>query len=467
MNAAFLIPHWLLPPFTEQWATTYLQVLFESFLFALGVPTAVYSLVIDADIKRVAQTLVKTRRYFLVTGLLYFAVFLIVWGIHPDPNPPPRCDSRSTQSTAMGSLPGDQKVTNASRESAANELVAPPPIQVNKEAAALGPVPLETAEAPTRAQIFKTIVAAISVTFLPCGVLVMGLRLNRQFKREKVIGNLADTLLETFESNHTLDAVALRDLTYLGEHGKAGDEKGLVLDVIDRLIDRVQKKVREENVTYHGYELESLIRQIPTMLDNSIQPGADQDYARAIEVLANVWRWLSGRKNIPEDALSTREAIKHLALKAVNYAGEDTALAYLEVSADCDSHLVFQIGLAALNADKHLLAVGALSKLEAMATNAIAEKQNPDVRRETRANLLGIAAYLAGDGHSGGLRAEQAVVSNENVFSPSVRKSLVDAFTYHYDAGRFEIADKIKLFETFLTLSGAVDVDRNIPSGDE
>ena len=45
----------MLPNYTEPWATTYLQVLFQSFLFALGVPTALYSLIIDNDIKRVAQ----------------------------------------------------------------------------------------------------------------------------------------------------------------------------------------------------------------------------------------------------------------------------------------------------------------------------------------------------------------------------------------------------------------------------
>lgn len=60
-----MILQWLfdwLPPYTEEWATTYLQVLFESFLFALGVPTAIYSLIVDNDIKRVAQTRVKARR---------------------------------------------------------------------------------------------------------------------------------------------------------------------------------------------------------------------------------------------------------------------------------------------------------------------------------------------------------------------------------------------------------------------
>ena len=79
-----LLTNWL-PPYTEQWATTYLQVLFQSFLFALGVPTAIYSLIVDNDIKRVAQTRIKARRYFLATALLYVAAFIIVWFLHPEP----------------------------------------------------------------------------------------------------------------------------------------------------------------------------------------------------------------------------------------------------------------------------------------------------------------------------------------------------------------------------------------------
>src|SRR6267378_2612864 len=75
-----------LPPYTEQWATTYVQILFQMCLFALGVPTAIYSLIIDNDIKRVAQTRVKARRYFLVSALLYVAAFIIVWFLHPEPS---------------------------------------------------------------------------------------------------------------------------------------------------------------------------------------------------------------------------------------------------------------------------------------------------------------------------------------------------------------------------------------------
>lgn len=410
MILAFEIPNWLLPPFTEQWATTYLQVLFESFLFALGVPTAIYSLIVDNDIKRVAQTRVKTRRYFLVTGLLYFSVFIIVWFIHPD--------------------------SNASR----------PPDSPH-----------------TLAHILKTFFAATTVTFLPFGVLMMGLRLNRQFKRERVINSLAETLLDTFETKDKLDAVALNDLSYLGEHGKAGEEKDLVLNVIDQLAERVQKRVREQNAEYHGFELEVLIRHIPTMLDNTTEPGNDQNYRRAGEVLTNIWRWLNKRGAVTDDALSTREAIRHLALRAVSRTSEETALAFLEAAGECDSHLVFEIGIAAFEDKKYLLAAAAFTKLEGIAGDAVAGNRGRDVQRETVSNLLGMTAHFASAGPSSFRRAETALQVNEEFFAPTLRRTLNDVFDYHYSAGRYETADKIMQLVVEAGKMKRVDLDRHIP----
>jgi hypothetical protein len=391
---AEILPDWItrglpwmtgwLPTYTEPWATTYLQLLFQSFLFALGVPTAIYSLIVDEDIKRVGQTRVKAKRFFWVTATLYVAVFILVWFIHPEKS---------------------------------------------------ADVP------PTGSSMAKSFFAAFTVTFLPAGVLIMGIRLNREFKREKVVRRLADALLENLNAKQSIDTVALRDLSFLGEHGRPGDEKDIVLNVIDQLTVNVQKKVKE-GMTYKGYELESLIRHLPTMLDNTNRPGNDQNFLRAVEVLANIWRWLTLRK-VSSDALSTREALKLLALRSVESMVEDTSLAYLELAAECDSHMVFDMRQAAIRTGKYRLASAALSKLEAMANNAIGDE---GVKREICANLLGIAADFAANGPSGIRRAETALRLNGELFKPSLRQALADAIDYQYNAGRFEIADKISLF---------------------
>jgi hypothetical protein len=453
MTAQWLLDslaNWL-PPYTEQWATTYLQVLFQSFLFALGVPTAIYSLIVDNDIKRVAQTRVKARRYFLATALLYVAAFIIVWFLHPDPS---AAASRAPVVRQEAVSERQEGITRHAPETGQPDAQVPETVS---ETGSGQPTPK-----PRPNAMFKSIFAAFTVTFLPFAVLITGLRLNSQFKRQKVVDHLASELLKSLDADRNIDTIVLRDLSYLGEHGQAGDEKEIVLNVIDRLAETVQFKVKTNVLRYSGYELESLIRHIPAMLDNTAQPGNDQNYRRAVEVLANIWRWL-GTRRVTDDALSTREALRHLALQSVERTAEDTSLAYLEIAADCDSHMVFDMGLAAIKSQKYTLAVAALTKLEAMASNALASTQAFDVKRETRSNLLGIAAYLAADGPSGSIRAETSLRLNEELFSPSLRHALADASDYHYDAGRFDIADKIRLLVAEAGKMKTVHLDRNLP----
>jgi hypothetical protein len=445
-----LLTKWL-PPYTEQWATTYLQVLFQSFLFALGVPTAIYSLIVDHDIKRVAQTRVKARRYFLATALLYVAAFIIVWFLHPEPSASASHFPEARQEAVSTS---QKKTPTPTSQIEQSETQVPERVSDTQSE--------QTAPRPGPNAMFKSIFAAFTVTFLPFAVLITGLRLNSQFKRQKVVDHLASELLRSLDADRNIDTIVLKDLSYLGEHGQAGDEKEIVLNVIDRLAETVQVKVKANVLRYSGYELESLIRHIPAMLDNNAQPGNDQNYRRAVEVLANIWRWL-GARTISDDALSTREALRHLALRSVERTAEDTALAYLEIAADCDSHMVFDMGLAAIRSQKYTLATAALTKLEAMSSNALAGTGVSDVGRETRSNLLGIAAYLAAEGPSGSIRAETSLRLNQELFWPSLRQVLADASDYHYDAGRFDTADKIRMLVAEAGKMETVDLDRAVP----
>lgn len=403
----YLMP-FSLPPFTEEWARTYLQVLFESFLFALGVPAAIYNL-IDSDIKHLTQTRARARRYFLVTALLYIVVFAIVWLIPPDPN----------------SQPG----------------MATP----------LGP-----------SSIIKSLVALATVTVLPFGVLVMGLWLNQQFEREKVIARLGNMLVANFKASGHLESMALKDLSYLGEHGRAGNEKRLVLDVLDRLARSVREQMADENTAYQGFELEGLIRHIPAMLDNSVEPGNEENYRRALDVLSNIWRCL-GTRRITDDSFSTRETIRHLALRAVEKTSEATVLAYLEIAADCDNQMVFDMGIAAFGVNKFLVATAALNKLEEMAANALTGNSMPEAQRDTRANLLGMTAHFAAGGPSGLRRAETVLRFSDEFFAGTLREALADAIDYQYAIGRFETSDILQLFATKAATMKMVDLDRRIP----
>ena len=106
----------------------------------------------------------NARSFFLVTSLLYVALFIIVWFLHPE-----KPDA---------------------------------PVTLNAN--------------------LKSVFAASTVTILPFAVLVTGLLLNTQFKRERVVKQLARELHKTLEEKRSIDTLALQDLTFLGEHGRAG-----------------------------------------------------------------------------------------------------------------------------------------------------------------------------------------------------------------------------------------------------
>lgn len=428
----------VLPKYTEPWATTYLQILFQSFLFALGVPTALYSLVVDNDIKRVAQTRVKFKRYFVGTMMLYVAVLFIVWLVHPQ---------------------GDKG---------------------------------GAADAQNAASIIKSVIAASAVTILPLIVLAYGNQLNKAFKRETVVANLANELLASLDKKQNIDTGALKDLSYLGEHGRAGDEKDVVLNVIESIVDSVRQRVEDGRLRYKGYELDSLIRHIPEMLDNTAQPGNDENFTRAAEVLINTWRWI-GQNKVRDDAIATREALRRLALYSVQRMAEATSHNYLEIAAECDTHMVFEMALASIKAGKYPLAIAALGKLESLAGIAVSRSRAPEedkkedkkedrkaekeedkkyrrealesAAKEAKGNLLGAAARLAAGSPSGALRAEKILRDNEEIFSPSIRRSLADAFDYHSNAGYLDIADEVRRLSASAEKMKTIDLDRPIQDG--
>jgi hypothetical protein len=473
----------MLPKYTEQWATTYLQVLFQSFLFALGVPTALYSLIIDNDIKRVAQTRVKFRRYFVWTAMLYAAVLIIVWLLHPpdaQESPAARQVRQAAQVTAPAASP-DARATNATQPDVVQTVAGsnPPPAGT--------PTPQEpskddppTTKGRSAASIIKSVVAAAAVTVLPLIVLLYGYRLNKDFKRETVVANLANELLARLDADRSIDTVALKDLSYLGEHGRAGEEKEVVLSIINGLVESVQKKVEQGSLDYNGYELDSLIRHLPAMLDNPTQPGNDQNFTRAVELLVNIWRWLgpdSESGKVTDDSLATREALRHLALYSVKKMAEATSHNYLAIAAECDSQMVFEMALASIKAARYPLAIAALGKLELLAGNAVTRahdseaikkygsEQLESAAKEAKGNLLGIAASLAADSPSGALRAEKILHDNEEIFSPTIRHALADAFVYHSKAGYLDIADNVMQLSAEAVKMKTIDLDRHIRYG--
>lgn len=172
-----------MPEVTEVWATAYLQILVVVFVFALGVPALLFQLIVPEDVRQVVHHRWKISGWYAFTFCLALASASFIWVFHPDQN-------------------------------TASELIPFPP--------------------------WKSAMANAIVTVVPVLAALAGLLLFISYKRDRVIKRLEKSLERRYSETGTWDPLSLHDLLYLGEQGKSGREKELVLRAIGRLATKAQ-----------------------------------------------------------------------------------------------------------------------------------------------------------------------------------------------------------------------------------
>lgn len=425
------VSDWL-PMLSEQWATTYLQILFGLMVFALGIPALAFELIVQEDVRHVVQRRWHLKMWLALVFMLFLSSILFVWLLHP-------LQDNKNSTPAASSPPA----------AAANAAAAPPEHPTgdaahNDEAA-------NAAHAREKDWAWKmSVAAAVLLTLVPTLTFVGGWVLFDRCRRVKVVESVAKSLRQSYEKRKVLDATDLEDLIYLGTHGKAGRQKNLVLEVIDETAQRVQ--VGE--VYYNGSELEDLIRGIAAMLRYENQRGNDDNFTRAAAILKKIWSQISMNEySYSSDATATLDTLKELGIFAVKHRSSPTALIYIEDAAACDSDILFEMGVVALQAHHFFIASAVLVKLESAASHMLEESDDSDggalrVKAldsplEVRSNLIGLLAHFTVAGVSARRRALLSFRTNPEYFTPSRAAAFEEAFEYHYNMARFETSDKV------------------------
>lgn len=411
------------PPFlTEQWASAYFQILFSTLVFAIGIPALGVQLVMQEDVRHVVtHRQWKRLIWFVLLLLLFFSAISFIWILHPV-----QVERRAAEERA--------RLTNA---------VAQP----SADAATQEQSPQEQApvtEAEAEEHHWERFIAGVIVTIIPVAALVFGYSLPRDYTREKVIKQFKSDLISGFNKTRTLNHDTLMKLVYLGEHGNPGIQKNLVLTAFIEIAEHVQKS--KGGYLYKGRELAELVRAVRTVVEDGAKCGNDDNFKRAAHLLKAIWSRVSGEIS-NQDATLAASALKQLGLTAVTQRSEETATIYVMHAAECDDSVVFELGVAALNAKRYRVATIALDKLETLAWK---ENNGRELRNtETVHNLLGLLAQYDSGGPSASRRAAQFLSRARNLFSPSLEACVESATSYHYRAGSFDTADKvIKLSET-------------------
>jgi hypothetical protein len=230
----------------------------------------------------------------------------------------------------------------------------------------------------------------------------------------------------------------LQDLLYLGAQGKPGREKELVLKAIARLARDAQSKEY-----YQGCELEELIRGVNSVMTARIL-GSDENFCFAANFLENIWAgFLKSNTKIYLDADATVLTLRELSVSAAIHLSESTALIYLNDVATIRPEILLELGMAALDSKRFLIATAALNKLE-----ALAERPGSMVFDDHIANLLGLLSCFHAAGMSARKRCNQFLSQARNLFSPSLDDCLASAVAYHYRNSNYIVSDNLSVLRS-------------------
>jgi len=463
------------PPLSEAWATAYVQILITLVVFALGVPALAIQFVVQDDIREVFHRRMRITGWVTSLAVILLAFISFVWFLHP---PFKKVSSASTNSPtgadkqAQVSIP---LIINTSPPTNTGSADQVPVITVGK------PI-VSGLEDEDEHSYMESLIASVVMTFIPLILIGLGLIQTTYLRRQNIIKELEKEIVDDFTAEWTLrkgvkrwlvnlndwlfkkktskkkkkkrarprtaqqkpddlsasasrplEEETLRDLIFLGRSGKAGRDKKLALDSLNRI-----SLVVQNSDTYQGGELADLIPGIKDVILNGEQPGSDEDFNHAIVILKGIRHRLSQKKDTSKylDAGLATTILEELGVEAVKNKSVRTAERFLE-EASSSSKTVFKMGLTALDGKHFQTATLSLNRLESLA-NSKDLKECPETF-----DLLGLIAHFTATGLATRMRADQFLSENIHAFIPSIDDCLEGAYMHHYSSSNFETADKI------------------------
>lgn len=460
------------PPLSEAWATAYVQILITLVVFALGIPALAVQLIVQDDIREVFHRRMRVTGWIASLAIIILTFIAFVWILHP---PFKKAKTPTNNQTEVGkdiviSIP----LTVATpAETDANMAPNNPVIAVGRATIA-NPATEEEDEY----FLMWSLAASVVMTVIPLILITLGYMQITYLRRQNIVKELENELLgdyledrppkkrwrslltilrdsffkkkrknrksvvsrpEQQEADNLVEDTlpplredTLHDLIYLGQHGKPGRDKKFVFDVFDRIAATVQSAEK-----YQGGELEDLISGLKDILLNNNQPGDDEDFNYAIEILKSIRTRLSQKEKTSKylDAGLTISVLEELGIEAVKSKSVRTAERFLDEAVS--SETIFKMGLIALDNKQFHTATLALNRLE-----SLAEDKGLPACPETFA-LLGLIAHFIMSGTSARMRADDFLSENLQTFKPSITACLAGAHEHHYLSSNFDTADKI------------------------
>jgi hypothetical protein len=257
-----------------------------------------------------------------------------------------------------------------------------------------------------------------------------------RYRRDSLLNNLKGKCELRIRRDGIPDEQVLDDICYLGEQGKSRGYKIRILEILERLAYKIQAHKR-----YHGNGLEDIIQAVELALQKETDVT---NFTRGVLTLKHILENEPKSKvDSSADTGAILRALQRLGAIAITMDNERPARKILEtvefVSRSPDGAYseaalaLFELGAAALEHRRSLIAVETLNKLESMTS-----RKEPLDAANSSAYLGLIAHFWAREGSA----RQRALSSLKGVkFSPSRLKCLRAAREFFFRTARFTTAD--------------------------
>lgn len=270
-------------------------------------------------------------------------------------------------------------------------------------------------------------------------------------RRDVLVASLADEVGRGLDANCRIHEDSLSELIELGKYGKAGREKGWVLNALLDLTHRVTGHER-----YEGEALEDVIFGTIDIVGSA--PG--ERSGRNLSSAANILRCVIMRYEAADDKPPSQADLIH-AIRASSTLGRlalhlDNSSIALGIVQACGSaragggesmtsQTLFEIGVAAIEQDRMLIAMAALSRLV-----TLIDARKP-AGGELAADTLGLVAHFWGAGRSGRDYAHERLAQIRNNLDQDVDTALESAARHCAKITHFRTADLLQEMRDTLT----------------
>ncbi len=271
--------------------------------------------------------------------------------------------------------------------------------------------------------------------------------LSRYGRRLAIVRALEREVGRKVPKTGRLIEASLDDLVDLGRQSQPGREKELVLESLQNLSARVYRHPR-----YGGDGFEDLVLGVMDIVLGAPLRGNGQNVASATRILQGIVLRYEARAE--EQPKLLRHADLIVALRALSKLGrvacvmdqeaiplavvQAVSTSRVEGTAIFVSQALFEVGVAAIQADQMLVAMSAIEKLL-----SLVELQKP-ARGELVADTLGLLAHFHASGNTGARFARVRLSRLEVCLSESLPAALEAASAHCARTTHFRTADRIE-----------------------